>query len=264
MDSVRRMTVRLLAPFQEQKIPLIGFVNAGQSESLGAPCVREMLDLWLAAGAELGNHTYSHPSIDTSTFEEYTADIVEGEPLVRAALEARGKKLEFFRHPFLHTGEKPEVKKKLQEFLDRRGYRVAPVTIDNDDYLFASVYQRPEFQARVKREYVPYMESVVAFFEQRSKEVVGREIPQVLLIHASQMNADVMPDLLAMFRRRGYEFISLEKALADPAYSLRDDFVGRKGISWLHRWAVAKGMKAKEEPESPQWVRDAWATRRRG
>ncbi len=108
IDAVRRMTVKLLAPFREQKIPLIGFVNAGQSESLGAAGVREMLDLWLAAGADLGNHTYSHPNIDTSPFEEYTADIVKGEPLLREALAARGKKLEFFRHPFLHTGERPK------------------------------------------------------------------------------------------------------------------------------------------------------------
>ena len=55
------------------------------------------------------------------------------------------------------------------------------------------------------------MESVVAFFEQRSVEVLGREFPQILLIHASQLNADLMPDLLRMFQRRGYTFVSLER-----------------------------------------------------
>ena len=70
------------------------------------------------------------------------------------------------------------------------------------------------------------MESVVAFFEQRAVEVVGREIPQILLIHASQLNADLMPDLLAMFKRRGYSFVTLRQALADPAYSLPESYVG--------------------------------------
>ena len=65
-------------------------------------------------------------------------------------------------------------------------------------------------------EYVAYMESVVAFFEQRAVEVAGREFPQVLLLHANQLNADLMPDLLAMFRRRGYGFVSLERRWPIP------------------------------------------------
>jgi peptidoglycan-N-acetylglucosamine deacetylase len=110
---------------------------------------------------------------------------------------------------------------------------------------------------------VPYMESVVAFFEQRSVEVVGREIPQILLVHASEMNADLIADLLAMFRRRGYRFVPLDEALADPAYRLPDGYTGTKGISWIHRWGVAKGMPVKLEPEPPQWAQDPFRARRR-
>jgi hypothetical protein len=92
-------------------------------------------------------------------------------------------------------------------------------------------------------------------------EVVGREIPQVLLIHASQMNADLMPDLLAMFRRRGYRFVSLDEALADPAYRLPDRYVGKGGFSWIHRWASTQGMPMKGEPDPPKWVLDGWTKR---
>ena len=83
-------------------------------------------------------------------------------------------------------------------------------------------YSKPEFGPwnaywyefeQVRREYIPYMESVVAFFEQRSLEVLGHEPPQILLMHASQLNADLMPELLAMFRRRGYHFVTLSQAL---------------------------------------------------
>jgi len=102
------------------------------------------------------------------------------------------------------------------------------------------------------------MESVVAFFEQRSVEVAVREFPQILLIHASQMNADLMPDLLAMFRRRGYTFVSLEHALRDPVYQRPDGFIGKGGISWIHRWSQTSGMPGKSEPDSPKWVQDAW------
>jgi hypothetical protein len=179
--------------------------------------------------------------------------------VLRAALTARGRSLAFYRHPYLHTGSTAENKKGLQDFLDSHGYRVAPVTLDNSDYMYATAYQKAQFRERVRNEYLPYMESVVDFFERRSVEVAGREFPQILLIHASQMNADLMPQLLEMFRRRGYSFVTLAKALEDPVYQSAENYVGRGGFSWIHRWSQAKGMANKGEPDPPEWVQKAYA-----
>jgi len=263
LADIRSMTQRLMRPFRDGKIPVIGFVNArAENENdIGADGLQQVLGLWLDAGATLGNHTYSHININDVSLEAYTDDIVKGEPAIRTALNARRQKLAFFRHPFLFAGPTEEKKRGMQAFLDARGYRVAPVTIDDADYMYAALYTRPEFKARVRKEYVPYMESVVAFFETRSVEVVGREFPQILLIHASEMNADLMPDLLAMFRSRGYVFVTLEQALADPAYALPEHYVGRGGFSWIHRWSRAKGMPNKGEPDPPAWVTEAFARR---
>jgi peptidoglycan/xylan/chitin deacetylase (PgdA/CDA1 family) len=162
LASIRAMTEQLLRPFRERKIPLIGFVNEGRG-GLAAKDLRQIPDLWLDAGADLGNHSYSHLNLNDIPLEEYTADILKGEPVLRAALAARGRKLEFYRHPFLHTGATPEVKRGLEVFLDRHGYRVAPVTIDTDDYLFAREYTSPGYKDRLRREYIPYMESLAAF-----------------------------------------------------------------------------------------------------
>jgi peptidoglycan-N-acetylglucosamine deacetylase len=237
--AVRAMTLNLLRPFREQKIPLIGFVNAGRNVKNPAE-LRRILNLWLDAGADLGNHSFSHIDINAVPLDLYTADILKGEPALREVLEPRGKKLVFYRHPYLHAGDTAEKKSGLQSFLDQHGYRVAPVTIDDGDYEFAALYTRPESRTRARREYLPYMESVVSFFESLSVEVTGHEIPQILLIHASQLNADLMPELLAMFRRRGYTFVSLEQALHDPAYQLPENYVvqgrarsGAVGAGWL-------------------------------
>jgi peptidoglycan/xylan/chitin deacetylase (PgdA/CDA1 family) len=261
LAGVRAMTQELLRPFREQHIPVIGFVNAGRSQ-LDGQGLQEVLNVWLDAGAELGNHSYSHPDINSVALDAYTDDIVRGEAAIRQALASRGKKLEFYRHPFLHTGPTPEIKKGLQDFLDRRGYRVAPVTLDNADYMFAVAYLQPELQARVRNEYVPYIESTVEFFERRSVQVFGREIPQILLIHASAMNADLMPELLDMFRRRGYRFVTLSTALADAAYRSPDEYAGRNGFSWIHRWSKTKGMAPQGEPDPPAWVAKTFAAPR--
>ncbi|MCL5744630.1 MAG: polysaccharide deacetylase family protein [Acidobacteria bacterium] len=261
LADIRIMTERLLRPFRDQKIPVIGFFNEGREVDFGPEGLRQILDLWLDFGADLGNHSYSHLNINNVSLDQYTADIVKGEPMLRATLARRGKTLRYYRHPFLFTGPTPEIKKGMQEFLDSHGYRVAPVTLDNSDWQYAALYTRPQYRERVRREYVPYMESIMSFFEKRSVEVVGREFPQIMLLHASDLNADMIPDLLAMFRRRGYTFVPLDQALADEAYRLPDAYVGRGGFSWIHRWSMTKGMKPKGEPEPPQWVQDAWAAR---
>jgi peptidoglycan/xylan/chitin deacetylase (PgdA/CDA1 family) len=259
LAAVKAMTAKLLTPFREQQVPVVGFVNEGRSVAFGAEGLREVLELWLDAGADLGNHSYSHLNINRVSLEQYTADVTRGEPLVRAALAARGRELRYFRHPFLFTGPTPEIKTGMQAFLDAEGYVVAPVTFDNSDYMFASLYTQPELRERVRQAYVPYMESVVASFEAASVALAGREFPQILLLHANELNADLMPELLAMFRRRGYEFVTLEEALADEVYRSPEDYVGRGGFSWIHRWTRTKGLPITAEPEPPAWVAEAYA-----
>lgn len=252
------MTQKLLKPFREQHVPVIGFVNAARyadyPEGLEA-----ILGQWLDAGAQLGNHSYSHPDLNSVPLDAYTADILRGEKPLRALVEARGGRLTYFRHPYLHVGATPESKAGLAKFLADHGYVVAPVTFDTADYAYAQAYLKPELHDRARREYLPYLESVIAFFETRAVEVVGREFPQILLIHANQLNADVMPELLAMFRRRGYRFVSLEEALRDPAYQLPENYVGRGGFSWIHRWSRAKGLPNQGEPDPAEWVTKAFA-----
>lgn len=59
-----------------------------------------------------------------------------------------------------------------------------------------------------------------------------------------------------MLKKRGYKFVALENALTDEAYKLPDTFVGRSGISWLHRWALEKGREyvLPNEPLTPDFV----------
>jgi peptidoglycan/xylan/chitin deacetylase (PgdA/CDA1 family) len=194
-------------------------------------------------------------------FETYAADLIQGEVVTKRLLERRGRRLQYFRHPQLRTGPTPEYKAALDTLLTERGYRVAPVTVDNNDFVFADVYWRARERndratmARVADAYVPYMENVFAHFERLSLDFLGYELPQVLVLHASELNADYLDDLIGMLRRRNYEFVTLDAALEDPAYSL-PDAIAPRGLSWLHRWMQAKGLPLQMEPLEPAFVRD--------
>ncbi|HEV8660206.1 MAG TPA: hypothetical protein VGS96_16490 [Thermoanaerobaculia bacterium] len=93
------------------------------------------------------------------------------------------------------------------------------------------------------------MDSIFAFYEKFSRDVLGYELPHILLLHDNRLNADQLDRLAAMIRKRGYKFVSVEEALRDPAYRRGDSYVGGRGISWLHRWALDMGKPAPDQPE---------------
>lgn len=266
IERLEPHTRRLLAPFIERKVPLTAFVIGGQCPETSREDRRRVLELWRAAGAEIGNHSHTHQSFSRTPAEEYEADILRADKALR---ELTGKPLRYFRSPMLHTGATPEDRDRLHAFLPRHGYQQAPVTFDNADWMFSYLLAHAiakgdrELEQRIEDAYVPYIESVVAFFEKRSVEVVGREPAQIHLMHSNVLNARKSDDLLAMFERRGYRFISLEEALEDPAYALPNDYAQPNGISWLHRWSMTQGMPNSGEPDPPAWLRDLYAETQR-
>src|SRR5947209_18056380 len=141
LEDMRRITSRLLDSVKRSGVPTIGFVNESRLYRRGEMDARtDLLRAWLDAGFELGNHTFSHINLQRATLAEYEEDLVRGETVTRMLLAERGRRLRYFRHPFLFTGETPEYKKGLADFLAARGYTVAPVTVDDNDYVFADVY----------------------------------------------------------------------------------------------------------------------------
>lgn len=247
---------RLLKSIVAARVPAVGFVNENKLDTKEHVAV---LKRWHAVGLELGNHTYSHRDLHRIGAEEFTRDVVRGEEVTRTIL---GRRPRWFRHPFLHTGTSLETKREVERFLAERGYRIAPVTLDNSEWIFNAAYERASDAAtrrRVGAAYIVYMDRKLAYFEEQSQKLFGRNIRHILLVHANALNADWFDELAASMRKRGYRFITLERALEDPAYRSADTYTGASGITWLHRWALTAGKKGAffaGEPATPQWIQD--------
>jgi peptidoglycan/xylan/chitin deacetylase (PgdA/CDA1 family) len=261
----KEITTKLLKSISSNRIPAIGFVNENKliPEGQRDEARVGLLRMWINAGLELGNHTYSHRSLNNTPLEEFESDTIRGEETISTLLTEKGKKLRYFRHPFLHSGRSLETKKAFESFLGGRGYRIAPVTIDNSDWIFARAYDNAHdakddrAMKQVADAYVPYMESKIDYWERQSAALFGREVKQILLVHANSINADHFDEMVRMLRKRGYRFITLDEALKDSAYSSADTFTGAAGISWIHRWAITRGVVKdffKGEPTTPEFV----------
>lgn len=262
------ITERLLAVLAEHRVPAIGFVNESKLAVDGVVDSRRvaLLERWLGAGHELGNHGHDHLDLHRVEPEIWLADVLRGERLTRPLVEARGGELRWFRHPFLHTGRSVEVQRSTARFLAEHGYRIAPVTVDNGEWIYGDAYadawNRGDAAAmeRLGRDYVRYMLEVVDFYEGQSRAIAGELVPQTLLIHAYALNADWLDPLLDALEARGYRWITLDHAVAHPAYARpTDGYTGPGGITWLHRWAITAGVDPqvfRGEPEVPEWVEE--------
>ncbi len=266
LAALKANTAKLLATLTARAVPVVGFVNEGRiCKSLGPEALPALLNMWLDAGAELGNHTFSHVDIDSTTVDAYEADILRGEAVTGKLLTERGRTLRYFRYPFLNTGKNQDIKTAIDSFLAKRGYTEAPVTIGSNEWMFAAIYadakERGDLATMklVTDAYVPYMERVVSYFERASTRLFSRQIGQVLLLHASALNADSLDPLIAMLQSRGYHFVTLAEALQDPAYQTPDDYLGSDGFSCILRWAQAEKMLMAPRPAEPAMIRNLYA-----
>jgi peptidoglycan/xylan/chitin deacetylase (PgdA/CDA1 family) len=252
-------TKALLAGLRRHHMPATGFVIADKLEGDGGVAQTRLARQWLAAGMDLGNHTYSHVSLNKVPVQAYIAEVSRADGVLRPLLAARGRPLRWFRHPYLETGLTIDARRTFETWLAAHGYRVAPVTMENSDWMFALPYddaiQRHDKAgaARVQRAYLDYTTRVVAWYRQAGLELLGRRPDVVFLLHATRLNADSLDQLATLLRRQDLRAISLERALRDPAYKIADDYAGPDGDEWLSRWSrtLHKDLPWKSFPEPP-------------
>jgi peptidoglycan/xylan/chitin deacetylase (PgdA/CDA1 family) len=205
---------QIIQAFAKYKVPVTGFVIAGAIEK----GQWSFLEDFRKAGFALGNHTYSHYNLNQMSAEKYIADIDRADKILTPIMTEP----KYFRYPYLAEGNK-KTKPKVYEYLKEHHYIIAPVTIDSKDFAFNETAYKVPFHAReayinkLKSRYLAYIWDQTLKAEKRSK---GQPTKQILLIHANLLNSYVLGDILEMYQKNGYKFISLTDALKNPAPAL--------------------------------------------
>jgi peptidoglycan/xylan/chitin deacetylase (PgdA/CDA1 family) len=267
LPNAQRATKAILQALQAHRAPAVGFVNEIKLQATGEVDARiALLQQWVEAGMMLGNHTYSHADFNALTAEQFQDEIIKGEVVTRRLMQARQPYQLYFRHPMTRTGNTLAKRDAVEAFLAARGYKVAPHTIENSDYIFNVPYARAlrnkdvALQKKQRDAYLDFTIAATAFAEKIAPEIFGHEIPQTLLIHTNDITADCLDEMLKRFAARGYRFITLDEAMRDPAYQTPITQVFDRGPTWLWRWTQSKGLKLsfKDDPEPPGWVMELY------
>jgi len=246
----------LLRGLKLHHFPAIGFVNEDKLDDLDRSQQIAVLRDWLDAGMDLGNHTFSHDAPDELGAAGYTEDIAKGEVVTKALLTEHHKTMRYFRHPYLKTGSTEADKRYIDEWLAHHGYRIAPITMNADDWEFAEPYDFAishrdlAMQAHIKAEYLAHTEAMIHWYRRASQAVFHRDIPYVILLHATRLNADSFEELAAMLKRNRLKPVTLDRAMADRAYRTRDPYVGKDGIDWMERWAMELHRRLPKEDKN--------------
>jgi peptidoglycan-N-acetylglucosamine deacetylase len=225
-SDIARDAVRVL---KKHRIPpSYGFINADKLER--SPDGARALQIWIAAGHPLANHTYSHLDFTRNSVEDFQKEILRNEPALQLLTPEKAKSdWRWFRYPYLHEGDTLEKRRAVREFLRVNGYRIAQTTIDWEDYLWNSAHARcvdkRDTQAIewLRSSYVSEAERWIRVQRDLARQVWGRDISHVALLHLGSFSATILPDLFALLDREGFEIVTLEEAQRDPIYQSDPD-----------------------------------------
>jgi len=207
--------------------PIHGFINASKLE--GNPAGARALQLWVAAGHKLANHTYSHMDLSTNTFEAFSREVIQNEPAL--LLLSPRDDWRWLRYPYLHEGETLEKRNAVRSFLAGRNYRIAQTTLDYEDYLWNTAYARCVDKGDAKATAwlrTSYLETAAGFIDgqrEMAKTIYGRPINHVMLLHLGAFSPEILPALFELLKKKGFELTTLEDAQSDRAYESNPEFL---------------------------------------
>lgn len=248
--ELARLVIRSL---REHDIQAMGFVI--NDKILDDQSSYVVLDDWLKAGHILGNNTATYMDFNEVPVKDFLQDIADGQRYIRQALRGLDSdaNYRFLRFPLLHAGDTLKKRRELLKRLDNASYRVVPVSVVTADYQFNWAYSRHGGDMatlnRLKQLYLAHIADALDYAESQSQAVLGRSVAHILQLHLGLATANFLPDALQLIHDRGYRFITVAEALADPAYAEPDTYVGPARLSHIDRMAAEKGLPFRESLE---------------
>ena len=229
---------RILNTLKQQEIKVMGF---GLSNTMNETD-QELFSKFVSAGHILGSHSHSHPDLNRVTVENYLEDLTLADSLLAPYFGPQ----KYFRYPYLHRGDNSQKKEAVEKYLQLNGYQVVPVSIDNDEYIYNIEYVKAiDAGAVAKADSIgeAYLQHIAEFsekFEQAGRELTGRSIKHILLLHSNYINGDYLDDVIRWYRANNWEIISVEEAMQDPVYQQPENYIGTGGLSYLERLSQSR------------------------
>ncbi len=225
LPAQQATTDALLATLAAHHAPAAVFVNCGNLQG-------DVLDRWVKAGAEVGNHTHTHVHSRKVEPDAWREEVLACDRTLKAA----GVTPRTFRYPYLR---RPEDRAAREVWLQEQGYTVAPVTVDPADWLFSIAHTRGRTLDELGDAYVDEVAQAVIRGAELAQQRHQATPPHVVLLHVNELNAQLLDRVLTCLEADGHRFVTLGEAMADPYYAHEDVQTGDDSLVWQLRIAPA-------------------------
>lgn len=234
--SAQQRDKKILATLAKHHLKIVLFAQGAQIDSEAG---KALLNRWNAAGHIIGNHSYSHKSLNETDEKFYEADVMRDQDILQSYSHFK----RIYRFPFLKEGDTAEKRDAFRKFLHKHDYLTGSVTIDCSDW-----YISDRLEARLatnphaditpyKQYYLKHVWEHALYYDKLATELLGRSPKHTLLVHHNLLNALFLDDVIKMFERKGWQVIDAEEAFQDPVFKRAPDIVPA-GESLI--WGLAK------------------------
>jgi hypothetical protein len=113
----------------------------------------------------------------------------------------------------------------MRTFLAEHGYRNGAVTIDASDwYIDDRLRKRLGTDSSAdttgyRDYYLQHIRDRSTYYDNLSREALGRSVRHTLLIHHNVLNGLYLSDILEQYKRLGWKLIDAEHAYTDPVFN---------------------------------------------
>lgn len=251
---------RLLEGLRSAKVrQAVFFVNPGHLSNQEGQGGEARIAAYVAAGHVVANHSFSHPSLNQLSADDFLADVDRGD----AWLKGRRGYRPWFRFPYLHEGGNDMSKRDaVRAGLAARRLRNGYVTADGVDWhleqltIDAATAGKSMDMKALRKLYLQMQLSALEYHDRMAIGVLGRSPAHVLLLHETDLAALYVADLAAELRRQGWTIITPDEAYRDPLAKEFPD-VPWAGGTLTGALAWEKNI---DPPLSPLWIGESVAT----
>ncbi|MBN2009512.1 polysaccharide deacetylase family protein [candidate division KSB1 bacterium] len=206
----------VLASLKKHHVRAAYFVQAGiLNDELGRRIVKQ----WNDNRHIIANHTYSHYDYHNAdiTFEKYKHDFLRADSLLRQFSQFKP----IFRYPKLNKGNTIAKRDSFRNVLKKKHYQIGYVTVDNSEWYINYRIRKKMIKHeyvdvdQYRRVYLDHLTACLNAYDRLAKDVTGRTIPHILLLHNNTTSALFLDDLLSLLKQNGW-------TIADPIDVLND------------------------------------------
>ena len=228
---------------------ILNTLQANQLKSIIFPAIVKIGDAdglqlvaqWGKQGHLIGNHTYSHHSLNAATvsLNQFIEDTQRAELMLKP-LTGWTTRLRF---PYLKEGDSVEKRDGLRHWLAAQHYQSGAVSIDASDWYYNQKYlallkdNETEKIQRLKQAYIAHLLDRASYYDQLALQTIQRSPKHMLLLHTNAINAAFLQDVIDAFKQQQWQLIDAKTAFNDPLYQLQANTLPA-GESIL--WALAR------------------------